>query len=60
MASHSEEVAVNVIPPDKAKIAKLWKTAGILLVITIIEFIIAFTIDAQVRSKPLCSSASLL
>jgi cytochrome c oxidase subunit IV len=46
MASHSEEVVVNVIPPDKAKIAKLWKTAGILLIITIIEFIIAFTFSA--------------
>jgi len=46
MASHSEDVVVNVIPPDKAKIAKLWKTAGILLAITIVEFIIAFLFDA--------------
>lgn len=46
MAAHSDEVVVNVIPPDKEKIKHLWKTAGILLVITIIEFIIAFTISA--------------
>lgn len=43
--AHTEEVVVNVLPPDKAKIKHLWKTAGILLVITIIEFIIAFTLS---------------
>jgi cytochrome c oxidase subunit IV len=40
---HSEEVKVNVLPPDKAKIKKLWTVAGILLAVTIVEFIIAFT-----------------
>lgn len=45
--AHSEEtVTVKVLPPDKAKIKKLWTVAGILLLVTIIEFIIAFTIDA--------------
>lgn len=44
MASHSEnEIEVNVIPPDREKIAKLWKVAGIMGIITAIEFVIAFT-----------------
>jgi cytochrome c oxidase subunit IV len=48
MAHTEEQVHVNVIPPDKAKIKKLWTVAGILLFVTIIEFIIAFTMDAGV------------
>lgn len=44
MASHSEEtVHVTVLPPDKAKIKKLWMTALIMLIVTIVEYIIAFT-----------------
>ena len=44
---HSEEtVHVNVLPPNKEKIRKLWTVAGILGVVTAIEFIIAFTVDA--------------
>src|SRR6187551_3267152 len=44
---HSEEtVHINVLPPDKEKIKKLWTVAGILLAITIVEFIIAFTVHA--------------
>jgi cytochrome c oxidase subunit IV len=42
MAHTEETVSVKVIPPDKEKIKKLWKVAGILLAITIVEFIIAF------------------
>ncbi len=43
--AHSEEtVHVTVIPPDKAKIKKLWMTALYMLLITIVEFIIAFTL----------------
>lgn len=34
---------VNVLPPDKAKIRKIWVTALILAVVTGIEFIFAFT-----------------
>jgi cytochrome c oxidase subunit 4 len=42
--SHSEnDVQVNVLPPDREKIAKLWKVAGILGIVTAIEFVIAFT-----------------
>lgn len=40
---HSEETHVTVLPPDKAKIKKLWTVAGILGVITAFEFLIAFT-----------------
>jgi cytochrome c oxidase subunit IV len=43
MSHHSHEPQVTVLPPDKAKIAHLWKVAGILLLITIFEFIVAFT-----------------
>jgi len=44
--SHTEdEVSINVIPPDREKIAKLWKVAGILGVVTAIEFVIAFTMS---------------
>jgi cytochrome c oxidase subunit IV len=45
--AHSEEtIHVKVLPPNKEKIKHLWTVAGILLVITIIEFIIAFTVHA--------------
>jgi len=43
MAHHSHEPQVVVFPPNKEKIAHLWKVAGILLVITVFEFIVAFT-----------------
>jgi cytochrome c oxidase subunit 4 len=38
-----KEPQVVVIPPNKEKIKKLWTVAGIMLGITIVEFIIAFT-----------------
>ncbi len=42
---HAEEnVDVAVIPPNKEKIRKLWKVAGILGVVTAVEFVIAFTL----------------
>lgn len=44
---HSEEtVHVNVLPPNKEKIKKLWTVAGILGLVTAVEFVIAFTVDA--------------
>jgi cytochrome c oxidase subunit IV len=44
--THSEEtVHVNVLPPDRAKINKLWRTAGILGLITAVEFAIAFLVS---------------
>jgi len=43
---HSEETShVTVLPPDTAKIKKLWTVAGILGLITAIEFGIAFAMD---------------
>ena len=48
--AHSEEtVHVNVLPPDTAKIKKLWMTALILLIITVIEFIVAFTVPHEYK-----------
>ncbi len=38
-----ENVQVNVVPPNKEKIKKLWTVAGILGIVTAVEFIIAFT-----------------
>lgn len=47
MAGH-EEVQVQVIPADKEKIKKIWVTAGLLAIITAIEFLIAFTVPGDV------------
>ena len=41
---HSHEPQVTVIPPNKEKIKKLWTVAGILGIITAIEFAIAFSV----------------
>jgi cytochrome c oxidase subunit 4 len=41
---HSHEPQITVLPPDKAKIKKLWTVAGILGIITAIEFAIAFSV----------------
>jgi len=43
MSHHAHEAEVVVLPPNKEKIRHLWKVAGILLLITIFEFIIAFS-----------------
>ena len=44
--SHSEETPqVTVLPPNKEKIKQLWTVAGILGIITAIEFVIAFTMN---------------
>jgi cytochrome c oxidase subunit IV len=40
----SQENKLVVIPRDAEKIKKIWKTAGILLVLTSIEFVFAFTL----------------
>ncbi len=41
MAHHEPQIIV--LPPDTEKIKKLWRVAGILLAVTVGEFIIAFT-----------------
>ncbi|HTJ47842.1 MAG TPA: cytochrome C oxidase subunit IV family protein [Cyclobacteriaceae bacterium] len=44
--SYSEETPqVTVLPPNKEKIKQLWTVAGILGIITAIEFVIAFTMN---------------
>lgn len=48
--SHSEETVVTVLPPDKAKIKKLWMVALILLVITLVEFAVAFTVPHEYKN----------
>jgi len=47
--AHAEEIEIPVIPADKAKIKKLWMTALILLIITIIEFAVAFGIPHEYK-----------
>ena len=39
-----KEPQIIVLPPDQAKIKKLWRVAFILLLVTVIEFVIAFTL----------------
>lgn len=41
---HDHAATPTVLPRDKAKTAKIWKTALILGIITAIEFVLAFTI----------------
>lgn len=41
-----ENTHVQVIPEDKEKIKKIWKVAGILAIVTAIEFAFAFGMDA--------------
>jgi caa(3)-type oxidase subunit IV len=42
--SQEETNHVQVIPEDKEKTKKIWKVAAILAIVTIIEFIFAFTL----------------
>lgn len=42
MAHSEENVQVTVLPPDREKIKKLWTVAGILGIVTAVEFVIAF------------------
>lgn len=44
--AHSEETPnIAVLPPDKAKIKRLWTVAGYLGAVTAVEFLIAFTMS---------------
>ena len=47
--AHSEETVVTVLPPDVKKIKKLWTVALILLIITILEFTVAFTVPHEMK-----------
>lgn len=46
MAHHSNEPEITVLPPDKEKIKKLWRVAAIMAIVTAIEFVFAFTLEA--------------
>ena len=43
MAHGEEHAQATVLPPNKEKIKKLWTVAGILGLVTAVEFLIAFT-----------------
>ncbi len=43
--STEETNNIQVIPEDKEKTKKIWKVAAILAIVTIIEFIFAFTLE---------------
>ncbi|HNP19666.1 MAG TPA: cytochrome C oxidase subunit IV family protein [Fulvivirga sp.] len=48
---HTEETAqIQVIPADKEKIKKIWMTAGILGLVTALEFLIAFTVPHEMET----------
>lgn len=44
MALQENKSALEVMPRNEAKIKKIWKTAGILLLLTLVEFVFAFTL----------------
>jgi cytochrome c oxidase subunit IV len=41
--AHDHEPQVTVLPPDRAKITKLWTVAAILGAVTAVEFAVAFS-----------------
>lgn len=45
MQFQENKSTLEVQPKNKQKITKIWKTAFILLAITVVEFIMAFTMD---------------
>ncbi|HSJ67609.1 MAG TPA: cytochrome C oxidase subunit IV family protein [Anditalea sp.] len=45
MALQENRQTLEVIPRNKEKIKKIWKIAGILLFLTLIEFVFAFTME---------------
>ena len=47
MSSHDENPQIEVIPADKSKILKIWKVAGILALVTAVEYLIAFWLSVD-------------
>lgn len=43
----STQQQITVLPPDKEKIKKLWRVAGILAFVTAIEFAVAFLVPHE-------------
>lgn len=50
MAHHDETQQITVLPPDREKIKKLWRVAGILGLITAIEFAVAFLVPHEFQT----------
>ncbi len=50
MAHHDETQQITIVPPDKEKIRKLWRVAGILGIITGIEFAVAFLVPHEFQT----------
>ncbi len=48
--STDETTHINVQPVDKAKVRTIWRTAGILAIITALEFLIAFTVPLEMET----------
>jgi cytochrome c oxidase subunit IV len=49
MAQAENTPQITVLPPDTAKIKKLWRVAGILALVTILEFVVAFNIPHEYK-----------
>ncbi len=45
-----ETTHIQPQPADKAKIKKIWMTAGILAIITALEFLVAFTLPLEMAT----------
>src|SRR5688500_19599914 len=50
MAHIEETPRVTVLPPDREKIKKLWTVAGILGIITALEFAVAFLVPHEYKT----------
>jgi cytochrome c oxidase subunit IV len=50
MAHHEDTPHITVLPPNKEKIRKLWTVAGILGLITAIEFAVAFLVPHEYQT----------
>ena len=51
MAHHEETTAhITVLPPNKEKIKKLWTVAGILGIVTAMEFAVAFGVPHEYQT----------
>ena len=48
--STDETTNITVQPVDKAKVRTIWRTAGILAIITGLEFLIAFTVPLEMET----------
>lgn len=49
MAHGHNEVHVEVLPVDKEKIKKIWTVAGIMALVTILEFVVAFQVPHEFK-----------